>query len=109
MSDFAPVAIPTPLERAQLEPVEVPNWGVTLYVRLLSARDVLDLPDDDPAERITQILLRGTCQADGSRLWTDDKRDEVLAYPAEDLSPLVFKLVDKNGLNGKSLEDRQEK
>lgn len=98
--------LPTPDSRRPLVPVEVPAWGCTLYVRRLSIRESTELPET--ALGFTGgLLVKSICYEDGTRVWQDGDLDTVLAYPGDDLKPLVEQAIAVNGVTKATVEDRQ--
>jgi hypothetical protein len=64
----------------EITPVDVPEWGGRVYVRVLGADDLVDYfdrcrkPDSDEYDDKklkTELLARAVCDAAGSRLFAD--------------------------------------
>lgn len=71
-----------------LAPVEVPEWGVTVYLRPMSLRERLDLQSligDSGTIKFAPLLARTLLESSGDRIWSDDQVGEV-----EDRSPEVI-------------------
>lgn len=104
MSDLTRDTLPPPETRRPLVPVELPAWGGTLYVRILPAGEVFDLPDDSREFGI-QLSMKSIVYADGERVWPDDQREAFLGYPAHELEPVILAAMKVNRQTKESIED----
>lgn len=102
MTDLTRDSLPTPEARRPLVPVELPAWGGTLYVRRISAGEATSLPEDSEAF-LAALLLRSVVWKDGTPVWQSEA--EALAYPMDDLKPLVTAALEANGIGAKAVED----
>lgn len=75
---------------APLTPVEVPEWGATVYVKRLSYGDKVKLVDEltDTADVVGKRLyavavLHCVCDQDGTRVFTPDDYDLVVSRDAD--------------------------
>lgn len=102
-SELVRPSVPSPDSRRPLVPVELPAWGITLFVRRLPVGEAMALPDDRVAFT-GAIIIKSTCYADGARVWPDTAAAEVLAYPGEDLRPLIEQALAVNGITGPTIE-----
>lgn len=54
----------------RLEPVEIPEWGVTVYVPVITLEDVpLIQKADGKPERVAAVIIR---DSEGKRIFTDE-------------------------------------
>lgn len=94
--------------RSNRKPVslEVPEWGGTVYVRVLSAKDQMELSEGvKPAEMPIKVILHCFVDEQGNRLFQDEDA-EMLAAEEFPIIMRVFAFVAKlNGLSTKELEE----
>lgn len=86
-------------------PLDVPEWGGQVYVRVMSARDQAALADDTtPGEMPVRILLLSIVDEEGNRIFTEE---DFPALMDEDFPVImrVFAFTAKlNGLSTDELE-----
>jgi len=90
-------------------PLEVPEWGGEVYVRVLSAKDQAELSDGvKPAEMPIRVLLHCLVNESGQPIL---KEEDAEALAEEDFPVIlrVFAFAAKlNGLSTKELEEAME-
>jgi hypothetical protein len=90
-------------------PLEVPEWGGEVYVRVLSAKDQAELSDGvKPAEMPIRVLLHCLVDEAGEPIL---KEEDAEALAEEDFPVIlrVFAFVAKlNGLSTKELDEAME-
>jgi hypothetical protein len=88
---------------------DVPEWGGTIYVRVLSARDQMALSEmTKPAEMPIRILLHTIVDDEGRRILQDEDF-EALAEESFPIIMRVFAFAAKlNGFSNKELESAVE-
>lgn len=92
-------------------PVEVPEWGGTVYVRPISGaeRDAFELAITPPHGRLENIRARlvalCACDAQGARLFTDADVPALGALPAVALERVALVARRVNALGAAELEE----
>jgi hypothetical protein len=88
------------------EPLEVPEWEQTVYLRCMSAQDQIDLSEGTaPAQLPVKILLHCLVDENGERLLGDD---DFALLAGEDFPVImrIFGVAAKlNGLSSKELDE----
>jgi len=90
-------------------PLEVPEWGGDVFVRVLSAADQMELSDGvEPKEMAIKVILHCLVSEDGERIFGDDDADEL----AKEDFPVIMRVfgfvAKQNGLSTKELEEAME-
>ena len=73
----------------QLKPVEVPEWGVTVYLRQLSVGDRLALfdvlSDEQNANKILYVyaIIFTVCDSSGQRIFTVEDYESIVQKNAD--------------------------
>lgn len=97
-------------------PVEVPEWGVTVYLRTLSGteRDAFEgglmkgkgkQRAPDLANLRARLVALCAVDADGKRIFADDDIPALGAKASAPLDRLFSAAQELNGLSGKDVED----
>ena len=90
--------------------VEVPEWGGTVYIKVLSAGDQVKMSSNGHAEAEMPIWLLVGClvSKDGSRLFTDEDVPALL----EEEFPIIMRVFSEaarhNGLSTKELDEAMQ-
>jgi hypothetical protein len=89
-------------------PIElaVPEWGETVWIRVLSARDQAAMADDgDRGAMPVRILIKALIDADGAPIFSDADLEELL----DEQFPVIFRVFSAvakaNGLTTKELDE----
>ncbi len=103
-------------EDLRAEPVEVPQWGGTVYVRCMTAAErdlwdaeLLDSNRDDKTEFLrnmrARLCVRVLVDEKGIRLFDDDDA-EALGQKSSSAVDAIFDVAQKlNGLSDEKMED----
>src|SRR6266511_307714 len=98
-----------PRKRAPV-PFEVPEWGGTVYIKVLSAGDQVKMSSNGRAEAEMPIWLLVGClvSKDGARLFTDEDVPALL----EEEFPVIMRIFSEaarhNGLSTKELDEAMQ-
>ena len=95
----------------RVEPVEVPEWGLTLYVRTLSIREVGELQklarQVDEADRVSlvpQLVCRSACDQQGNRIFGHDDAEALAEKNPAALARVADAAAKINGLAPDSVD-----
>lgn len=84
------------------EVVHVPDWGINVYVRQLTAGDALELlsrlESATPRERVAAMLAACLSDADGRPLLTADEAEKMLDKAAGPIMRLFSEVIHINAL-----------
>jgi hypothetical protein len=87
---------------------DVPEWGQKVFVRQLTAREVMALRDGSETrsgtEMAVRMLLVAIVDENGERLLEDDDFDLLLDQPVSVLMPLAMEAARQNGLTKEEME-----
>lgn len=75
----------------RIEPVHMPEWGCTVYVKTLTGKELQDfqnLPQDK--DHATYLLALSLCDQDGTRLFGLDEVEELQAKSWAAIAKLVI-------------------
>src|SRR4051812_21328519 len=80
---------------SRLEPVEVPEWGCTVYVPVITLEDVPEVERaEGKAERLAAVIIR---DAEGKRVFTDQ---DAPALAKKSMAAVVKVVEVFNRVNG---------
>ncbi len=81
------------------KPVEVPEWGVTVYLRPFTVNEFMALVGDDSDEdRSWRILSEAVCDEDGAPALTVEQINDMPASQTRVLMRLVREVQAMNGM-----------
>lgn len=85
--------------------LEVPEWGVTVWIKQMTVADQVTLSEDtSPADMPVRVLLYTLVDSEGARIFTEADKD-ALSQEAFPIVLRVFTEVAKlNGLSSDELE-----
>ena len=87
-------------------PLEFEGWGPDIYVRVLSSDDQLALSDAvADKEMPLQIVLHCLVDVDGERIFTDEDRAALGAFPFPEIMQVFAEVAKLNGLSNAELEE----
>jgi hypothetical protein len=87
------------------KPVEVPEWGGTVYVRVMSAGDNEAMSNGHRGSAVAKMLLMTLCDADGTLLFTVDQVPELDKLELPVAARLFTEAARLNGLSNEELEE----
>jgi len=98
------------------EPVEVPEWGATVYVREMTGKErdeyesnLIDKKDMPIKERLrnmrAQLVVLCTVDEDGQRIFSDDDVEAVGNKSAKALNRIVDAAQNMNQLSDRDIEE----
>ena len=88
-----------------VDPIEVPEWGLTVYLRHLTAADLRAFEDSHGVEFQIRVLIASLADEDGQLLFTEEDA-AALAGAEFTVALRLFGIVAKaNGLSNENLED----
>jgi hypothetical protein len=104
---------------AKLQSVEVPDWGGTLYLRVMSASERDAYEDemyrikgkDVEVNRLNaraRLLVRCLCDEQGTRLFSDDDAKALGAKSAKVMGKLFDRASKLNGLSASDVEELEK-
>jgi hypothetical protein len=87
-------------------PFDVPEWGGTIWLRVLSAADQLAISEGLEARNVPlRVLVTCIVDDEGNRIFADDDADEL----AKEDFPIIMRVFGQaaklNGLSNVELED----
>lgn len=102
-----------------LKPVEVPEWGGTVYVRPLGGdeRDAYEASmtiqkgpelESNPVGMRARLVVRGVTDANGVRLFKDNDAPRLGQKNAAVLDRLFDEIAELSGLSASSVEDAEK-
>lgn len=101
-------------ERLKLRPIEVPEWGVTVYVKGWSGKDreALEALFPDGPEKATNyrgmVLCRYLFDEAGARIFTDTDADALGDQHGETTRKIFRQIMELSGLTVADLEDAKK-
>jgi hypothetical protein len=89
------------------KPVEVPEWGTTVYVARLSAGDRVALAKlaRDEAIDLADYVLIFACDEHGVKLFSADDREALSSKSYEALERIVSAGMDFNGMGPDAIDE----
>lgn len=87
--------------------VEVPEWGGQLFVRKISAGEVVDLSkiNEDAEKVVVRGVILFACDADGIRVFEAEDEEMLLAKCPEALNRVFQAGLKVNGFGSDAIED----
>ncbi len=91
-------------------PLEVPEWGGTVYIKVLSAGDQVEMSSNGHKDAELPVWLLAGClvSEDGERLFTDEDVPGLL----EEEFPIIMRVFSEaarhNGLSTKELDEAMQ-
>lgn len=97
----------------QIEPIEVPEWGGTVYVRRLSVGDLkragkLGGEGDSTWDALVRTMVLGLAAEDGSALFTKRDAEELMKADYPVVLAVVRKINRINSLTSEAAEEDEE-
>lgn len=87
-------------------PLTFEGWGPDIYVKVLSSDDQLRLSEAvEGREMPLQIVLACLVDVDGERIFTDEDRDALGAFPFPEIMTVFGEVAKLNGLSNAELEE----
>lgn len=90
--------IATKYDATPLQPVEVPEWGVTLYFRPLTPAERASIrkgiSENDDEEMLVAGLIRKALDADGKPVFDDNAETRAALHTKGDLNVIVRIMAD---------------
>jgi hypothetical protein len=101
---------------AKVEPVEVPEWGVTLYVKTLSGSDRAKLRTISDhlgkvgreSEADTHLLILSACDQQGNRVFNENDFAALNEKNASIITKVAVAALKVNGLGADAVEDAKK-
>jgi hypothetical protein len=94
--------------KGAIVPYDVPEWNQKVYIRQLTAREVMSLRDEggnrSGTEMAVRMLLASIVDENAERLLEDDDLDLLLDQPVSVLMPLAKEAARLNGLSNEEIE-----
>lgn len=99
--------------KGELHPVEVPEWGCTVFVREISVEErsrlFAKLEEKDHEARLSVwVCLFTLADAEGNRLFTEDDYDALASKPAKVIDRLGRIAADRNLMQASAVEDAKK-
>ena len=87
--------------------VDVPEMGGEVSVASLTVAeaDKVRTLGADGVPAVVRLVILGTCDADGKRLFTDNDAEALGGLPATALSKIANAVLSHNGLTSEAAED----
>lgn len=87
-------------------PLDVPEWGVTVWLKQMTVADQVALSEDvKPADMPVAVLLQCLVDDEGERIFTDDDAEAL----SRESFPIVLRVFAEaarlNGLSSKELDE----
>jgi hypothetical protein len=87
-------------------PLDFIGWGPDIYVRVLSADGQVRLSEATAENEMPiQIILNCLVDHDGERIFTDDDREALGAFPFPEIMVVFGEVAKLNGLSTDELEE----
>jgi hypothetical protein len=87
-------------------PLQFEGWGPGIYVRVLSADDQAALSETTAeTEMPLRIVLACLVDAEGERIFTDEDRPALGAFPFPEIMTVFGEVAKLNGLSTKELDE----
>jgi hypothetical protein len=88
------------------QPLDFPEWGDDIYIKVLSADDQADLAEGTEAKAMPlQVILHCLVDQDGERIFGDQDAAELGAFPFPEIMQVFGKVAKLNGLSTKELDE----
>lgn len=88
------------------KPLEIPEWGGTIYIRKLSVAAIKALKDDSENVSAVRWLILCVVDENGNPLFTDADADQLESSSSYEVCMKVIKAaMEYNGLSTKSIEE----
>lgn len=95
----------------QLSPIEVPEWGVTVYAGRFDGHGgakMRKLLQDKPDDADAAILVAALRDANGAPLFTDEDRPALMNKAAAVVGRVVREVLRINGMLPESLDEAKK-
>lgn len=97
----------------KLEPVKVPEWDTTVYLREITVaeRSKLLAKFETPrteSDAYAHILLHSLCDENGTRVFSDDEFDTLASKNAKVIDRLSKQALKLNAINAEAVEDAKK-
>lgn len=101
---------------ARTEPVEVPEWGVTLYVKTMTGSEraafITKAEDarksNNPLDAVAWLVVMTAAEANGQRLFSDDDFGKVNGKSANVLDRISTASAKLNGLTDGAVDEAKK-
>jgi len=93
------------------DPLEVPEWGVSIFVRRMGADEVQEMQeffagdDKDNIKNLVEIVIRGAAKKDGSRIFTDDDIEWLVTKEFQAIERIADTVLKFNGMVKDAVKD----
>jgi hypothetical protein len=88
------------------QPLDVPEWGDDVYIRVLTANDQTALAATvEKDEMPVRIILHCLVDATGQRIFSDDDAQVLGEFPFPEIMTVFAKVAKLNGLSSEELEE----
>lgn len=91
--------------------VEVPEWGLSVYVRTMTLGEMEALQtfvdaskDDANTTAVAEMAVRIICDENGERVFGDDDADEIRAKSHKALTRIANAFTEVNGVDDEAVE-----
>lgn len=88
--------------------LEVPEWGGTVYIRVLSAEDQLAIADSDGGVTPVKVLVACLVDENGERLFSGEDATELGKEDFPVILRVFAEVARLNGLSSKELDEAME-
>lgn len=87
-------------------PLDYPEWGEDIYIRVLSADDQMALSNvDDENSMPMRVILHCLVNEDGERIFGDGDQAALGAFPFPEVMAVFGRVAKLNGLSTKELDE----
>lgn len=100
----------------KLQPVDVPEWALTVYVRKMTVGEVSSfvkqtqqaIANHDEAELYAVLVSKTVCDEGGHRVFTDADAESLKAKSFEAVKRVAEAAIEFNRLGGEGLETEKK-
>ena len=89
-----------------LEPIEVPEWGGTVHLRVMNGATMLKLSELPKADFTGALLVHTLCDADGKLLFAPEDVEQVMNKNHAVLQRLIVAAIRINSLDPAAAEKK---
>lgn len=88
------------------QPLDVPEWGGTVWLRVLSAKDQLALTEGIEQRDVPfRVLIGCVCDEDGNAIFEQGDEDALMEQPFPVIMRVFAEAAKLNGLSSRELEE----
>jgi hypothetical protein len=91
------------------EPLEVPAWGVTVWVKVLTVRDQIDLAEHpEGPDQILRVVIAGLVDDTGAPVFTEDDVEALSDQEWPTIQEVFREVAARNGMTLRELDEAME-